>query len=82
MINTDVASFQENISAMLEQTIKYSEPVNIVTKDGNVVLISEEDYNDILETLYISSIPTLKARILEGMATPVSDCIPGDEVEW
>jgi PHD/YefM family antitoxin component YafN of YafNO toxin-antitoxin module len=67
---------------MLEQTIKYNEPVNISTKDGNAVIISEEDYNGLMETIYLSSIPNMKERITEGMNTPVSECIPENEVQW
>jgi antitoxin YefM len=82
MLNTNITNFRKNIFGMLEQTIKYNEPVNISTKDGNAVIISEEDYNGLMETLYLSSIPTMKERIIEGMNTPVSECVPENEVEW
>ena len=45
MLNTNITNFRKNIFAILEQTIKYNEPVNISTKSGNAVIISEEDYN-------------------------------------
>ena len=82
MLNTNITNFRENIFAMLEQTIKYNEPVNISTKDGNAVIISEEDYNGLMETLYLCSVPNMRERIMEGMKTPVSECIPEDEVKW
>ena len=48
MLNTNITSFRNNIFEMLEHTIKYNEPVNISTKDGNAVVISEEDYNGLV----------------------------------
>lgn len=67
---------------MLEQTIKYNEPVNISTKDGNAVIISEEDYNSLMETLYLYSIPEQREKIIEGLNTPIEECLTENEVEW
>ncbi|WP_352402357.1 type II toxin-antitoxin system Phd/YefM family antitoxin [Synergistes jonesii] len=82
MLNTNVTNFRRNIFALLEQTIKYNEPVNVNTKDGNAVVISEEDYNDLIETLYISSIPGMKEKIVEGLNTPLEECIAEDKASW
>ena len=82
MLNTNITNFRKNIFALLEQTIKFNEPVNVSTKDGNAVIISEDDYNGIMETLYISSIPNMKEKIIEGLNTPISECVAEDEVEW
>lgn len=82
MINTNATNFRKNMFGMLEQTIKYNEPVNISTKDGNAVVISEEDYNGLQETLYLSSMPKMKKKIIEGMNTSLEDCIPEDKVKW
>ena len=82
MLNTNITNFRKNIFAILEQTIKYNEPVNIITKSGNAVIISEEDYNGLMETLYLSSIPNIKEKIIDGMNTPLNECIPENEVEW
>lgn len=82
MFNTNVTNFRKNIFGILEQTIKYNEPVNISTKDGNAVILSEEEYNNIVETLYLSSMPATKSDIIEGLNTSLDDCIPEAEVEW
>ncbi len=82
MLNTNITNFRKNIFNILEQTIKYNEPVNISTKDGNAVILSEEDYNGLIETVYLCSIPGLKDKIVDGLHTPVSGCIPEDEVQW
>ncbi len=82
MINTNINNFRKNIFSMLDNTIKYNEPLSINTKNGNAVVLSEEDYKGLMETLYLSSIPNLKDDIIVGMNTPLSECIPEDEVNW
>lgn len=82
MINTNITNFRKNIFEIMEQTVKFNEPVNVTTKDGNAVIISEEDYNGLMETLYLASIPTMKEKILEGLNTPLDECLSEDEVQW
>ena len=82
MLNTNITNFRKNIFNLLEQTIKYNEPVNISTKEGNAVVISEEDYNGLMETVYLSSIPEQREKIIEGLNTPIADCLQENEVEW
>ena len=82
MLNTNITNFRKNIFGMLEQTIKFNEPVNISTKAGNAVIISEEDYNGLMETLYLSSVPEMKEKIIAGLNTPLNECLPENEVQW
>lgn len=82
MRNTNITNFRKNIFSLLEQTIKYNEPVNISTKDGNAVILSEEDYNGLMETLYLCSIPNMKEKIIEGLNTSLQECLSENEVEW
>lgn len=82
MLNTNITNFRKNIFNILEQTIKFNEPVNISTKDGNTVIISKDDYNGLMETLNVTSIPGMKEGIIKGLNTPVSDCLAEDKVEW
>jgi len=82
MLNTNATSFRKDMFKLLEQTIRFNEPINISTKDGNAVVISEEDYNGLMETLYLSSMPEVKKAIIEGLNTPVSEYIPESEISW
>jgi len=82
MFNTNVTAFRKNIFSMLEQTIRYNEPVNISTKDGNAVVLSEEDYRSMVETLSLLSNPCMKEKLLEGKAVPLAECVPESEVVW
>lgn len=81
MTNINVTNFRKDIYELLDQTIKYNEPINISTKNGNAILISEEDYNNLMETLYISSIPGLKEDIIKGMKEDIDECINEEEVD-
>ncbi len=82
MTNINITNFRRDIYELLEQTIKFNEPINISTKNGNAIVLSEEDYNNLMETLYISSIPGLKEDIIEGLKEPLEDAISENEVEW
>jgi len=82
MKNVNITTFRKDIYELLEHTIKYNEPINITTKNGNAVVLSEADYNSIMETLYLYSIPGLKEDIIKGMKEPLDDCVAEDEVKW
>ena len=82
MTNINITSFRKDIYKLLETTIKYNEPINISTKNGNAIVISEDDYNSIMETLYIESVPGLKEEIIKRGEAPEEEFLYEDEVEW
>ena len=47
--------------------------MNISTKDGNVILLSEEDYNSLIESLYLAGIKGVYEDIEKAVKTPTSD---------
>ncbi len=71
---------RKNIYKLVEKTNETHEPIQITGKKNNAVLISEEDWRDIQETLYLSSIPGMRESIREGLDTPINDC--SEELEW
>ena len=77
-----ITNFRKNVFSIVQNTVRFNEPVNITTKDGNAVMISEEDYLGIMETLNLTSIPGMREKLIEGLNTPLSDTIPEEEVEW
>ncbi len=82
MLNTNITNFRKNVFAYLEQTIKYNEPIIVTTKAGNAVILSEEEYDGLMETLYLTSNPHQRDKIIEGLNTPLEDCLAEDEAEW
>ena len=82
MQNINVSNFRKDMFRQIENTIKYDEPITISTKEGNAVIISENEYESLIETLYLSSMPDVRKELLKGLNTPLADCVPEDEVEW
>ena len=82
MTVTTITNFRKNIYSMVENTVRFNEPVNITTRDGNAVMISEEEYLGLIETLYLSSDPGMKEKRVEGLNTPLSETISEEEVGW
>jgi len=71
---------RENIFTLIDETAATHQPILITGKRNNVVMISEEDYNAIQETFYLSSNPALKASIIDGLNTPPEEC--SENIEW
>ena len=71
-----------NIFRLMDQVSETHIPVTITGKRGNAIMISEEDWRSIQETIYLSSIPNMVESIVEGLKTPVDECIDIDDIEW
>lgn len=82
MTNTNITNFRKNVFEYINQAIEFNDVVNVNTKNGNAIIISEEDYNALMETLHISLVPGLVDEIKKAGSTPISECIPENEVEW
>ena len=66
---------RNNFFKLIEEVITTHEPVYITSKTGNVILLSEEDYRSIQETLYLYSVPGMREKIVEGLNTPLDECV-------
>lgn len=82
MTNINITNFRKDIYELLEKTIKYNETINISTKNGNAIVLSEEDYNGLMETVTLLNVPGMKDKLIKGKETPLEDCIAEDEVKW
>ena len=71
---------QKKMNALLAEVDDSHEPVFITGKKKNGVLISEEDWRSIRETLYLCSIPGMRESIIKGGNTPVDKCF--EEPGW
>ncbi len=71
---------RSNLYRLIDQTAETHKPVLITGKRHNAVLMSEEDWAAIQETLYLLSIPGMRASIRRGLKTPVSKC--RKELRW
>ena len=71
---------RSNLYNLIDETAKSSEPIYISGKRNNAVLLSEEDWRSIEETLYLTSIPNMRESIIKGLKTPVEKCT--DKLTW
>lgn len=65
-----------NLYRLIDQAAESHEPILISGKRANAVLLSEEDWAAIQETLHLLSVPGMRESIKEGMAAPVDSCSP------
>ena len=65
---------RKRLYTLVDDVAESHEPVQIVGKRNSAVLISEEDWRAIQETLYLASIPEMRESIREGLKTPVEEC--------
>ena len=71
---------RKQLYRLLDDVSQSHEPVQITGKRGNAVLVSEDDWRAVQETLYLVSIPGMRESILEGMAAPIDEL--DDELDW
>jgi antitoxin YefM len=69
-----------NLYKILDEAKESGEPIQITGKRSNAVLLSEDDWRAISETLYLLSIPGMRESIREGLETPVDEC--DADAEW
>ena len=71
---------RKNLYKLLDEVALSHEPVHIAGKRNSAVLVSEDDWSAVQETLYLLSIPGMRESIREGMATNAEDA--SDELDW
>ena len=71
---------RSNLYRLIDETAESHQPIVIMGKRNKAVLVSEEDWSAIQETLYLLSGPGMRESIREGMDTPVDECDEG--LDW
>lgn len=83
MTSISITKARADLYNLIAEVNKNSRPVMLTNKNGkNGVLISEDDWNAIQETLYLNSDPRIRDSILEGGQTPLEECLTENDVEW
>jgi len=75
-----VSQVRADIYNVMDETAQTHEPVLITGKRNNAVMISQEDWNAIEETLYLNAIPNMVSSIQESMNADDSEF--SETVEW
>lgn len=71
---------RSNLYRLIDETAESHQPIVIMGKRNKAVLVAEEDWAAIQETLYLLSVPGMRESIREGMATTVDKC--DEELNW
>jgi len=66
---------RNKIYKLIDETAEEKKPIQITGKRSNAVLVSEEDWNSIQETLFLLSIPGMRESIIKGKNEPIKKCI-------
>jgi antitoxin YefM len=74
MLTLPATKARAKLYSLIDEAATSHKPIQITGKRSNAVLISEEDWAAIQETLYLLSIPGMRESIKQGMATSVDDC--------
>ena len=82
MAAINITNARKELYNLVENVNLYNEPALIVSKKENAVLVSEDDWNALQETVYLNSIPGMAQSLIEGRDTPIEQCVAEDEVEW
>ncbi len=71
---------RSNLYRLIDEAAESHEPIIIMGKRNKAILISEEDWSAVQETLYLLSVPGMRESIREGMETSVNQC--DEEIDW
>ena len=74
MVTITATLARQTLYNLVDEVSLSHEPVQIAGKRNSAVLISEDDWRAIQETLYLTSIPDMKESIVRGLKTPVEKC--------
>ena len=79
MENVNATNFRKNIFEYLNSAVSFGDVINVSTKNGNAIVISEDEYNSLVETVYLLSISGMKEKLMDGKNTSLDDC---QELKW
>lgn len=80
MTTIQVPKAVKKLRSLITQVSETHLPVKIEGKNGNGILISEDDWRAIEETLYLLSVPKMRGTIISGLKTPVGKC--SEKIKW
>lgn len=81
-MSVNVTKARENLYELTDKVIKNNETITINTRCGDALLISKENYDSLVETLFLSSDPEYKKSLIDGMKTPIEECLNEEEIDW
>ena len=80
MSTLNATEARSKLYSLIDETTETHEPILITGKRGNAVLLAEEDWRAVTESLFLVSIPGMRESILEGLNTRTEDC--DEDLDW
>jgi antitoxin YefM len=80
MTSITATEARKQLYKLVDDIQESHEPVQITGKRGSAVLVSEDDWRAVQETLFLVSIPGMRESVIEGIATPVEEL--ETELDW
>jgi prevent-host-death family protein len=80
MSSINITNARKNLYKLVERLADSHEPVHITGKNKSAVLVAEEDWRSIEETLHLLSIPGMRESIIKGMKEPLEKS--STRIEW
>jgi len=80
MTSITATEARKSLYKLVDEVQDSHEPIQITGKRGSAVLVSEDDWRAVQETLYLVSIPGMRESIIDGMATPAAEL--ESELDW
>ncbi len=71
---------RSKLYSLIDEAAASHQPIVITGKRANAVLVSEDDWNAISETLYLLSVPGMRKSIKDGLTQDIADC--KKELDW
>jgi antitoxin YefM len=75
-----VSEARDNLYKIVEEASQSAEPLMITGKRGNAVIMGEDEWRAVEETLYLLAVPGMRKSIVTGMKTPIKNC--DKNLEW
>jgi prevent-host-death family protein len=80
MTSISATEARRQLYQLLDDVAASHEPIEITGKRNNAILVSEDDWRAIQETMHLLSIPGMRESVVEGMATPAEEL--GEKLDW
>jgi antitoxin YefM len=80
MTRVSATEARRQLYRLLDEVASSHEPIEITGKRSNAVLVSEDDWRAVQETMHLLSIPGMRESIVEGISTPVAEL--EENLDW
>ncbi len=80
MTTLNATEARSKLYKLIDETLNTHQPITITGKRGNAVLLSEDDWRSVEETLFLLSVPGMRESIREGMAEKIENL--DTAVDW